>query len=260
MYPSPRWRSWRSGVGLSRLICSVSRSLGSERSVSSRRPASSMPLVSTVVGAAVAAGAEDPADFREQEGLSARHEDFGDAGPGRFTGDLLDTLEAERPPRGFGGGAHTAIVATQIAVEIRVEPQARADRSADVGIRRRLSVPKHPAGPIPLGGGFDQGVMREAAPGLQLRADTGFAAGDGQKIARPAVAQRRDQLQQQAGGKPPGTSVKLDARLRRHTQHYNGEEAKSIGGHEPAMQSSLARWASYPVTRIFDYPEGRPRL
>ena len=48
----PRWRSWRSGVGLSRLTCSVTRSLGRERSISSRRPPNSIPLVSTVVGAA----------------------------------------------------------------------------------------------------------------------------------------------------------------------------------------------------------------
>ena len=52
--PVPRWRSCRSGVGLSRLICSVTRSRGNERSASSRRPANSMPLVSTVVGAAAA--------------------------------------------------------------------------------------------------------------------------------------------------------------------------------------------------------------
>jgi len=50
--PMPRWRSCRAGVGLSRLICKLKRPRGNERSVSSRRPANSMPLVRTVVGAA----------------------------------------------------------------------------------------------------------------------------------------------------------------------------------------------------------------
>src|SRR5712675_303300 len=52
--PSPRWRSCRSGVGLSRLICKVTRSRCNERSVSSRLPANSIPLVRTVTGAAAA--------------------------------------------------------------------------------------------------------------------------------------------------------------------------------------------------------------
>ena len=129
----PRWRSCRSGVGLSRLICSVSRSRGNERSVSSRRPANSMPLVSTVVGAAAAQAVRISPMSGEQKGLAAGHEDFADAEFGCFAGDPPHALEAERPPRRLGRRAHAAIVATQVAVEIRVEPQARADGPIGVG-------------------------------------------------------------------------------------------------------------------------------
>ena len=52
--PFPRCRSWRSGVGLSRLICNVTRSRGNDRSASRRRPTRSIPFVGTVVGAAAA--------------------------------------------------------------------------------------------------------------------------------------------------------------------------------------------------------------
>ena len=97
--------------------------------VSSRRPASSMPLVSTVVGAAAAHAVRISPISGKQKRLAAGHEDFADAELGGLGRDALHALEAERPARRRGRGAHAAIVAAQVAVEIRVEPEARADRA-----------------------------------------------------------------------------------------------------------------------------------
>src|SRR5258707_622272 len=65
----------------------------------------------------------------KKKGLAAGDEDLADAELGGLDRDPPHALEAERPPRRLGRGAHAAIVAAQVAVEIGVEPEARADRA-----------------------------------------------------------------------------------------------------------------------------------
>jgi hypothetical protein len=105
----------------------------------------------------------------------------------------------------------------QVAVEIRVEPKARADRAIGVGIRRDLPAPDHPPRSARLDGRIDQGVARKAAPSLKVSAKTPFAANDRQEIARATSAQRSNQLRQQAGGKRFNACVELDVRFGWHT-------------------------------------------
>ena len=107
-----------------------------------------------------AARNQDVADVRKQKGFAAGHEDFTDAEFGCFAGDPLDTREAKLPPWYFGRGAHATIVAMQVAVEIRVEPKARADRAIGVGVRWSLPTPDHPPCASRLDSRIDQGVAR----------------------------------------------------------------------------------------------------
>src|SRR6516164_4137822 len=121
-----------------------------------------MPLVRTVVAAVSGARSQDSADVREEKGLAAGHEDFVDAEFGCLIGDAPDALEAERSTRRLGRGAHAAIVAVQVAVEIGVEPEAGSDRSIGGVSRRRLAASNYPARAARGGRGIDQGVSSEA--------------------------------------------------------------------------------------------------
>ena len=78
------------------------------------------------------AGGQNVADVRKQKWLAAGHENLADTELCRFAGDPPDPLEPERAPRRFRRGAHATIVAAQIAVEIRVQPKAGADRAIAV--------------------------------------------------------------------------------------------------------------------------------
>src|SRR6202023_1033425 len=99
------------------------------------------------------------------------------------------------------------IVAAQVAVEVGVKPQARADRPIFSGILNSLSVPEHPAGATLFDCGVDQTVAGEAAPCLELGADAWIAAAHGHEVALAAAAQRRDQIRQEARGKCLGAGV-----------------------------------------------------
>ncbi len=128
MCRGPRWRSCSSGVALSRLICRTIRSRGNAPRLSTRRPANSIPLVSTVVGAAAAQESQNLADIFQQKRLAPGHEDFFDAKLRRFTSDPLHPCEPQLPSRHGGRRTHAAVVAMQVTVEIRVEPKPRAHR------------------------------------------------------------------------------------------------------------------------------------
>jgi hypothetical protein len=105
----------------------------------------------------------------------------------------------------------------QVAIEIRVEPKARADRAKGVSIRRSLSAPDHPPRAVRLDSRIDQCVPREAAPSLKVGAEPPFAANDRKEIARATSAQRTDKLGQQAGGKRFNAGIELDIRFGSHT-------------------------------------------
>ena len=125
------------------------------------------------------ARSQDVANVCKQKGFAAGHEDFADAEFSCFAGDPLHPREAELPSCDFGRATHATIVAMQVAVEIRVEPKARADGAIGVSIRRSLSAPDQPPRAARLNSRIDQGVAREAAPSLKVGAETPFAANDG---------------------------------------------------------------------------------
>src|SRR6516164_10815484 len=155
-----------------------------------------MPLVRTVVAAVSGARSQDPADVRQEKGLAAGHEDFVDAEFGCLIGDSPHALEAERPTWRLGRGAHAAIVAMQVAIEIGVEPEAGSDRAIGGVSGRSLATSNHPARTAGCGRSVDQAVPREAAPGLEIGADLGLTADDSQELAPMTAAQRSDQLGQ----------------------------------------------------------------
>ena len=167
------------------------------------------------------AGLQDLADVCEQEGLAAGHEDLPDAEPCCLDRDLADAVQAERAAGCLGRGADAAIVAAQVAVEIRVEPKPRPDGTVRVRRLGSLPVPKDPATAACLDARIHQAVVREAAPSLEIDADTCLAAEDGDEIAGSGATQRRDQLRQQAGGKRLCAGIDLEVHLHRHTSHYN---------------------------------------
>jgi hypothetical protein len=110
----------------------------------------------------------------------------------------------------------------QVAIEIGVEPEAGPDSAIGRGgRRRRLPASNHPARAARGGRGVDQRVSGEAAPGLEISADVGLAADDGQQITRAATAQRSNQLGQQTGRKSPPAGVDLDPRFHRHGSYYD---------------------------------------
>jgi uncharacterized protein YggU (UPF0235/DUF167 family) len=106
----------------------------------------------------------------------------------------------------------------QVAVEIRVEPKARANRTTGVGIRRSLSVPDYPPRSTRLDGRIDQGVAREATPSLKIGGQARFTTDDGQEIARARSAERTNKLGQQAGRKRFNADFELDICFDSHTR------------------------------------------
>ena len=132
---------------------------------------------------------------------------------GCFARDPPHPLRAERASRRFRRRAHAAIVAAQIAVEIRVEPKPRADRPIGLGLdgaspRRMTSSERGP-----LRDRVDQAVAGEAAPGLEIRSEARIGADDGKQLPVPAFADRRDQPGKQAVGEGHGADVDLEFRL-----------------------------------------------
>jgi hypothetical protein len=162
------------------------------------------------------ARAQNITDVREQKWFTTSDEDFADAKFGCFPGDPLYARETKFPPWCFGRRAYATIVAMQVAVEICIEPKARAGRALDVGILRSLAAPDHPARAARLDTRIDQGVARETTPSFKLSAKASFSASHGQELARATSAQRCNQLREQTGGKRFSAGVDLDFRFDLH--------------------------------------------
>jgi hypothetical protein len=102
----------------------------------------------------------------------------------------------------------------QVAVEVGIEPQARADGTIYLPARRSFPASHHPARTVRLDGRVDQGIAGETAPPLQITANAEVGAGDHQKIAWATAVQSGNQLRQEAGGKRLPACLDLDTRLR----------------------------------------------
>ena len=114
-----------------------------------------MPFVKPVVGRGSGARSQDLANLRQQVRLTTGHEYPGYAEGWCFAGDPPNTLEAECPAWRSRRGAHATVIAAQVAIEIRIKPQARSGRTPLVLIRGGGAAPKDPAGAAQLDGRSD---------------------------------------------------------------------------------------------------------
>src|SRR5689334_11638378 len=74
------------------------------------------------------ASTQDLADVCQQKRLATRDKDLFHAELRRFTSDPLYALEPEFSSWCRGGRSHATIITTQVAVEVRVEPETRTQR------------------------------------------------------------------------------------------------------------------------------------
>jgi len=161
-------------------------------------------LVAWVVGLVVCVGVMAAGSSATVSDLFLRAE------LGYLASDPPHTLETKRPPWRFGRGAHAAIVAAQVAVEIRVEPKPRAHRPIIFGRQRNRTAPEDPTRATLLQGGFQQWIPGEAAPRFQLRANAFFVTDNRDQITRAAATERGDQLGQQTRCKRLSPNIEID--------------------------------------------------
>src|SRR5260370_33370168 len=103
----------------------------------------------------------------------------------------------------------------QVAVEVRVEPKPRTERTIVFG-RRNCPAPKdEPRAPI-LDRRFEQWVPRKPAPRLQFRADAFFITDNRDQIAWVAAAHHSDQLWQQTRRESLAPTIQIDV-----SSHHN---------------------------------------
>src|SRR5712664_416242 len=150
---------------------------------------------------------KDLADIWQHEWLAAGDKDFTYAEFRRLDRDPSHPLDAESPPRRFGLRAHATIITAQVAVEVCVKPQTRADGPIFSDILTSLSIAEHPTGATFFDCHVDEAVAGEATPCLELGADTWIAADHGHEVALTAAAQRSYQIRQEARGKCLGAGV-----------------------------------------------------
>jgi len=216
-------------VGLSRLICKLKRPRGNERSVFEPPPGEQHAVGEDRRRRSGDARCQDPADVWKQKRARPPVTKISPMPSSAASLAMRCTRSRpERPPRRLGRGAHAAIVATQVAVEIGVEPEAGADRAV---AKRPPRAPPRIESPNALRSASIVvliSVFRgKAAPGLEISADIRLAADDGEQVARAATAQRCNQLGQQAGRKSAPAGIDLDPRFHRHGSYYDGSV---IGG------------------------------
>ena len=109
--------------------CSTSRSQPASRasSRSRRPPRNSIALVRQTVGSRDGGVLEHVDDLRLDERLAAGDVDLLEALGDRLVDERAEALEPERAPARLRRGRHHAVVAGQVAVEVRVDPQPRRE-------------------------------------------------------------------------------------------------------------------------------------
>src|SRR5262249_5964586 len=110
------------------------------------------------------AGGDNLADVLQQKRLAARYEDFFDAKVASFASDPLYAREPEFPARRGGRRPHAAVVATQVAVEIGVEPEPRTDWPVVSSGYRNCAASEDPTRTAIFNCRFEQGIAGEPAP------------------------------------------------------------------------------------------------
>jgi hypothetical protein len=98
----------------------------------------------------------------------------------------------------------------QIAIEIRVEPETRADRAIRVGAQLGLAATDGPSWAACHEIHSHEAVAGEAAPRLELRPQPDSIARHSQQIAPLAAAKSRDEFWEQSGRERLPAGFKLD--------------------------------------------------
>src|SRR5262249_973076 len=114
----------------------------------------------------------------------------------------------------------------KVTVEIRIEPKARAHRTIVSGRRWNSSAPEDPSLASIFDCGFEQRIPGEPAPRFQLRADAFFVTDYRDQIARPAAAQHREQLRQEARSKRLSPYIQINVSLHRIGEFYRPQKAR----------------------------------
>src|SRR5438132_244046 len=126
-----------------------------------------------------------------------------------------------------GRGTHTTVVATQVTIEIRVEPNPRPHRPSVFGRHRNTPTAENPACTAFFDSSFQQWVPGEPAPRFQLRSNALFVTDYRDQIARPAAAQHRDQLRQEARCESLSPDIEIDVSLHRIGAFYSSDSMKA---------------------------------
>ena len=111
----------------------------------------------------------------------------------------------------------------QVTVEIRVEPKPRSYwpiffRHLDRWGNRPVA--EDPASSAVFNGCFKECVPGKATPGSEIRSNARIVTDHRDQIARPAAAQHRDQLLEEAGGKGLSPDIQLDVGPHRNGLHF----------------------------------------
>ena len=187
----------------------LSASSGKEHSISQHRGRSGR-----------SASEQNLANIFQQKGLAAGHEDFFDPQLHRFTGDPLHPCEPQFPSRRGRRRPHAAVVAMQVAVEVRVQPKPRTHRPI-VFCRCPSSRGNNPASEDParaaiFRSGFHKWISGKSAPRFQLRSNALVVTDQRHQITRTTAAQHSDQLRQQTRRKGLGPDIQIDVSLHWH--------------------------------------------
>jgi hypothetical protein len=137
---------------------------------------------------------ENLANIVKQKRLASGHEDLLHAQIRSFASDAPYTAEPQFASACSGRGTHTAVVATQVAVEIRIEPKPRAYRPIVFGRHHNSPTTEDPTRTAFFDSRLQQRVTGESAPCFQLRSDALLVTDHRHQIARPAAAEHSDQL------------------------------------------------------------------
>jgi hypothetical protein len=108
----------------------------------------------------------------------------------------LDVVKRERSGIRARRGAHTTIVTGEIAVEVGVEPQPRADNRR-VLVRLRALTDEEPAA-VALGGHLDDGVPGEASPAVKVGPETSRTV-QPEEVAIGQAPERLEEVVQETG-------------------------------------------------------------
>src|SRR5262249_38457895 len=146
---------------------------------------------------------------------------------GGLAGDATHALETELATRRRRRRAHAAVVAPQVAVEVRVEPEPGTERA--LLLAWGLAVAHDEAGGLAFARHEDDRVAGEARPQPEIVAQRGRSARERDELARPDRPESADELQKEPRREIACAAVHLEACLHLRTSVSGALTARRIG-------------------------------